>query len=96
MTRCVTDMRPEGLAERFGTHPSGVSGWSAQSRDGVCLEDLCIFIPNPRVGVTTAGAIRDAGGEVVITEGRGYHVTVTGISPEDLSALFDLIRNPAR
>jgi len=89
-------LSPESLAESLGTHPSGVSGWSAQSQQGACLEDLCVFIPNRQVGVTTAGAIRNAGGEVVITEGRGFHVTITGISPEDLSALFEVIRNPLR
>jgi len=93
----VDSLSPRGLSDRFGTHPSGVAGWSAQSRSGLCLEDLCRYIPNPKVGVTTAGDIRAAGGDVVITSGRGYHVTITGISPEDLSALFgDPIPNPSR
>ena len=63
----------------------------------MCLADLCEYIPNAKVGVTTAGDIRAAGGDVVITSGRGYHVTITGISPEDLSNLFgDPVPNPWR
>lgn len=77
-------------------HPSGAGGWSAQSRAGACLDDLCAVIPNPKVGVTTAGAIRAAGGNAVVMRGLGHHVTITGISPEDLSPLFQLVRNPAR
>ena len=49
-------------------------------------------IPHGDVGVTTVGEIRELGGDVVRTTGRGYHVTVVvgegGISPEDLSSLF--------
>ncbi len=82
-------LSPQGLAERISTHPSGVKGWSAESRAGLCLEELCRAIPNNQVGVTTVGKIRAAGGDVVRTRGRSpNHVTITQISPEDLSALF--------
>jgi RHS repeat-associated protein len=82
-------LSPEGLAARIGTHPSGVTGWSAESRSGACLEELCRYIPNNQVGVTTAAEIRAAGGDVVETSGRSpNHVTITGISPGDLSNVF--------
>jgi len=82
-------LSPEGLAARVGTHPSGVTGWSAESKAGACLVELCRYIPNNQVGVTTVGDIRAVGGDVIATSGRSpNHHTISGISPDDLSRVF--------
>lgn len=82
-------LSPEGLAERIGTHPSGIRGWSSQSAERVCFEDLCAWIPNNQIGATTVGAIRELGGDVIVTSGLSpYHATITAISPDDLSELL--------
>lgn len=73
----------------------GVTGFSAQCNGGTCLSDLGQFIRNKQLGVTTVGEIRSAGGDVIRTPGRGYHVTVTGLSGEEASPLFqNIVPNP--
>ena len=75
--------QPEDLRRGTQTHPSGVTGTSVE-----CAE----------VGVTTVGAIRLAGGDVVRTSGRGpHHTTVVGLSPEVASRLLcPVIPKPAK
>jgi len=56
-------------------------------------------IPHRRVGVTTAGAIRAAGGEVVPSPTRANpcHATLSGLTPNRASELFrPTIPNPSR
>ena len=62
------------------------------------MEELAAAIPHGQVGVTTVGAIRAAGGEVVRTSGRSpHHATVIGLSPEEASRLLTpTIPKPAK
>lgn len=47
------------------------------------------------MGVTTVGAVREAGGEVTRTSGWGLHATVSGLDPEAAAGLFgESIPNP--
>jgi hypothetical protein len=52
------------------------------------------FLRNPELGVTTVGAIRRIGGDVVATPGFGHHVTVTGVGGEAVSPLLRIFTNP--
>jgi hypothetical protein len=62
------------------------------------VEELAAAIPHGQVGVTTVGAIRAAGGDVVRTSGRSpHHATLVGLSPEAASRLLTpTIPNPAK
>lgn len=90
--------QPEDLRRGLGTHPSGVTGVSVESADGQSVEQLAGAIPHGQVGVTTVGAARAAGGDVVRTSGRSpHHATLTGLTPEEASRLLTpTIVNPAR
>src|SRR3989338_8370539 len=70
----------------------GASGFSVQC-SGTCtsisqLGELGKNLRNNYVGVTTAGAIRQAGGSVIKTHGFGSHATVFGLTGEQASTLF--------
>lgn len=70
-------------------------GFSANSAS--TLSGAATDIKNGKVGVTTAGDIRAAGGEVHDTghENNPTHVTVTGLKPETASALLSpSVTNP--
>jgi hypothetical protein len=90
--------QPEDLRRGTRTHPSGVTGVSVECAEGLSVEELAAAIPHGQVGVTTVGAIRAAGGDVVRTSGRSpNHATVTGLSPEDASRLLTpTVANPAK
>src|ERR1700693_3670434 len=62
--------QPEDLRRGTRTHPSGVTGASVECAEGLSVEELTTAIPHGHVGVTTVGAIRAAGGDVVRTAGR--------------------------
>jgi hypothetical protein len=81
-----------------GTHPSGVTGVSVECAAGVSVAELAAAIPHGQIGVTTVGAVRQIGGDVVRTTGRRpSHATVTGLTPEQLSGLLTpTIPNPTR
>ncbi|HEY7329765.1 MAG TPA: hypothetical protein VH592_19175 [Gemmataceae bacterium] len=85
---------------RRGTriHPSGVTGFSVECAEGLTVEGLAAAIPHGQVGVTTVGAIRAIGGDVVRTSGRSpNHATVVGLSPEEASSLLTpTVANPAK
>jgi hypothetical protein len=89
---------PEQIAEKIGTHPSGVVGVSAESAPGLTAAELAANLPHGQVGVTTVGKIREAGGDVIPTRGRSpNHVTVTDIGAEELSSLLNpTVPNPAK
>jgi RHS repeat-associated protein len=72
----------------------GVSGFSCQCDGGTNLATLGANIPNKQLGVTTVGAIRAVGGQVVATPGVGNHVTVTGLSGKQASPLMMIEKNP--
>src|SRR5215207_3424826 len=89
---------PADFERGTGTHPSGVTGVSVECEAGVSVEELVKFIPHSRIGVTTAAAVRAAGGDVVRTSGRSpHHATLTGLTPEQASLLFTpTVPNPSR
>jgi hypothetical protein len=85
----------EGLAKGTATHPSGATGFSAESANGMTVCELCANMPvrYSQVGVTTVGQVRQAGGDVVQTGGQSpTHATVTGLTSEAASNLL----NPTR
>ena len=89
---------PESFERGTATHPSGVTGVSVQCEAGLSLPELAESIPHSRIGVTTAGVVRAAGGDVVRTAGRSpHHATLTGLTPEAASRLFTpTVANPTR
>lgn len=89
--------RPEDIRRGTGTHPAGVTGVSVECGIGVPLTELASAVPHAQVGVTTVGAIRAAGGDVLRTSGRSpNHATLTGLSPEEASRLLTpTVANPA-
>jgi hypothetical protein len=62
------------------------------------VTELAAAIPHAQIGVTTVGAVRRAGGDVIRTLGRNpYHAKLTGLTPEQASQLLTpIIPNPAR
>jgi hypothetical protein len=90
--------QPADLRRGITVHPSGVTGASVECADGVGVEDLAAALPHGQLGVTTVGAIRAAGGDVVRTSGRSpHHATLVGLTPEQASRLLTpTIPNPAR
>lgn len=90
--------RPADIVRGTGTHPSGVTGVSVECAVGVSVAELAIAIPHGQIGVTTVGAIRQLGGDVVRTTGRSlYHATITGLTPEQISRLLNPpIPNPTQ
>jgi hypothetical protein len=89
---------PADLRRGTGTHPSGITGVSVECAVGIPLEELAAGIPHRQIGVTTVGAIRTAGGDVIRTDGRSaHHATLVGLTPEDASRLLTpTVANPAK
>ncbi|MBD2491564.1 flavoredoxin [Aulosira sp. FACHB-615] len=90
--------RPEDIERGFGTHPSGVTGISVESAIGLSIEQLAATIPHGQIGVTSVGAVRALGGDVIRTSGRSSsHATLTGLTPQQISSLLTpTIANPAK
>src|SRR5262245_6805741 len=89
---------PADILRGMAMHPVGVLGVSAECREGLTIEELTRQIPHGQVGVTSVRAIRSAGGDVIRIPGRSpHHVTITGLSPDELSGLLTPnIANPAK
>ena len=90
--------QPADLRRGTGIHPSGITRVSVEWAEGMSAEDLAAALPHGQIGVTTVGAIRAAGGDVVRTVGRSpHHATLVGLSPEEASRLLTpAIPNPAK
>jgi hypothetical protein len=90
--------QPDDLRRGTQTHPSGVTGASVECAEELSVEELAAMIPHGQIGVTTVGAIRAAGGDVVRTSGRSsHHATMVGLSPEEASCLLTpTVANPAK
>jgi hypothetical protein len=90
--------RPEDIQRGTGTHPSGVTGISVECGVGLSVAQLAATIPHGQIGVTTVGAVREAGGDVIRTSGRSpNHATLTGLPPEKISRLLTpTIANPSQ
>ena len=84
-----------------------LQGVSVNSAGGVSLDELTAAqpasgypgIPHTQIGVSTVGAVRAAGGDVVPspTKRNPYHATLSGLPPEQASALFrPTLLNPNR
>jgi RHS repeat-associated protein len=74
-----------------------LNGVSVNSADGKSLNELSANIPNKRVGVTTVGDIRAAGGDVIKspTARNVDHCTICGITAQKAEELFTpTVRNP--
>jgi hypothetical protein len=93
-----------GVTVDAGGHIEGVS---VNAAPGVSVEELTApnphtgypGIPHNQVGVTTVGAIRAAGGDVVPSPTRTnpYHATLSGLTLEQASQLFrPTVPNPNR
>ncbi len=95
----------KNLPESF-TRGSGVTtdangnlqGVSVNSAPGKTVQELSQGIPNGQVGVTTVGAVRDAGGQVTPspTPNNPNHCTMWGISAEKASSLMKVQPNPTK
>lgn len=84
-----------------------IQGVSVNSAPGLSLQALTApdsqtgypGIPHNRVGVTTVGAVRAAGGEVVPSPTRTNprHATLSGLTAAQASSLFrPTVKNPNR
>ena len=89
---------PADIVRGTGTHPRGVTGVSVECAIGVPVAELAATILHGQIGVTTIGAVRQMGGDVVRTTGRSpYHATLTGLTPEQIRGLLTpTIPNPTR
>jgi hypothetical protein len=90
--------RPEDIRRGIGTHPSGITGISVECEEGVSVQVLSALIPHGQIGVTTVGAVRAAGGDVIRTSGRSpYHATLTGLIADEITALLTpVMPNPSK
>ncbi len=70
----------------------GVSGFSVQC--GMCTSEAGANLRNGQMGVTTVGDVRAAGGDAIATPGYGNHATVTGLTGQQASPLFQVVKNP--
>jgi hypothetical protein len=90
--------RPEDIRRGIGTHPSGITGISVECGVAVSIEILSALIPHGQIGMTTVGAVRSLGGDVIRTSGRSpYHATLTGLISDEMSMLLTpTIPNPLK
>ena len=67
-----------------------LTGSSAQSAEGLTVEQLSMWIANAQIRVSSTEAITLAGGTVVPTPlpGLPHHVTITGLTLAQLHAVF--------
>jgi hypothetical protein len=75
-----------------------LSNSSVNSAPGRSVDELSQGIPHSRIGVTTAGEIRAAGGTIEPSplEDNPFHASVSGISPATASELFNpTLPNPS-
>jgi RHS repeat-associated protein len=83
----------DGISAGMGTHPSGITGFSAESAAAKTVEQLVQESPMTsrygQVGCCTVGEVRAAGGDVIPTSGQSpNHATVTGITPQQAHELL--------
>lgn len=90
--------QPEDLRRGTRTHPSGMTGVSVECAEGLSVDELAAVIPHGQLGVTTVGAVRSTGGEVVRSSGLSpHHATLVGLTSEAASrVLTPTVTNPAK
>jgi RHS repeat-associated protein len=72
---------------------------SVNSANGVSVTELSNTIPNGKIGVTTVGQVRAAGGNVVPAPNLNnpFHSLLKGITPKQAEQLFNpVIHNPSK
>lgn len=82
-----------------GVSVNAAAGQSVEALTGANTATGYPGLPHNQIGVTTVGAIRAAGGDVVPSPRKGNptHATLRGITPEQASQLFrPTVRNPNR
>jgi len=96
----LANQSAEKIAGKIGaSRTPGVTGFSVQWTN-TCTNiadvgQVGTFLPNQNISVTTVGAVRAAGGDVIPTPGIGFHATVTGLSGDQAAGLsWTQIRNP--
>lgn len=70
---------------------------SVNSQGGKSLEELTVGIPHNKVGVTTVGEVRKAGGNVIPDPNKNnpFHAILEGITPEQAEVLMTpTVKNP--
>jgi hypothetical protein len=76
-----------------------ITGSSAHCEPGRSVAELSQWIAHAMVRVSTVERIQAAGGSVIPTQrsaAQPYHVTITGLTPEQFHAVFDPpIPNPS-
>jgi hypothetical protein len=101
---------PENFANGSGVTASAggtLQGVSVNAAPGLSVQELTAANPqtgypgilNSQVGVTTVGAIRAKGGDVIPSPARTNknHATLSGLTPERASELFrPTVPNPSR
>ena len=95
---CTADRFANGTGVTLDA-AGNLQGVSVQSAAGKTVQELTVGVKNPKVGVTTVGDIRRAGGDVVPsgTPGNPDHCTMCGITPEKAEELFTPVQpNPNR
>ena len=76
-----------------------MSGASVNSATDKTLKELSATIENKKLGVTTVGDVRRAGGDVVLkpTPNNPHHCEMCGITPQQAEKLFTpVVSNPNR
>ncbi len=75
-----------------------LDGISVNSKDGKTVTELSEGIPHNKVGVTTVGEIRKAGGDVIPspTKGNPNHATMSIPDSKTASDLMHVIKNPKK
>ena len=74
-----------------------LNGVSVNSAAGKSLDELTVGIPHKKVGVTTVGDVRKAGGDVIPSPNRNNpnHATLQGITPRQAQDLMTpTVKNP--
>ncbi|MEK7890836.1 hypothetical protein AAB992_27375, partial [Burkholderia contaminans] len=93
---CTAEKFRQGSGVTVGTDGK-LDGVSVNSATGKSLDDLTNGIPHGKVGVTTVGDVRAAGGDVIAspTYNNKNHATLSGITAEQAEALMTpTVRNP--
>ncbi|WP_305729406.1 RHS repeat-associated core domain-containing protein, partial [Burkholderia ubonensis] len=93
---CTAEKFRQGSGVTVGANGK-LDGVSVNSATGRSLDELTDGIPHGKVGVTTVGNVRAAGGDVVASPTRNNpnHATLSGITAERAEALMTpTVRNP--
>ncbi|WP_080423856.1 RHS repeat-associated core domain-containing protein [Burkholderia ubonensis] len=93
---CTAEKFRQGSGVTVGADGK-LDGVSVNSATGRSLDELTDGIPHGKVGVTTVGNVRAAGGDVVASPTRNNpnHATLSGITAERAEALMTpTVRNP--